>query len=439
MSDPLLLAYYGDDFTGSTDVMEALAGNGVPTVLFTRLPDDAVRARFPGVRAVGLAGTSRSQPPAWMDVALPAIFGWLRDQGAAVAHYKTCSTFDSAPHLGSIGRATEIGLAAFGQAATAIVVGAPQLRRYTAFGTLFAGYAGRTWRIDRHPVMSRHPATPMDEADLLLHLARQTDFPTALVDQPALAAGAGEIALDEALAAGARAVLVDVCDLDSQRRAGELIWRCRRRIGPLLVGSSGVEYALLPVWRAEGLATGPVETAALPPRARIAVVSGSCSAVTEGQIRSATAAGFDGIAVDYRVLASGDGAEAALELAAIEAGAVLAAGRSPIVYTALGPDSIAGLPDAGGAVGRGLGRLLARLADEHGLDRIAVAGGDTSSHALAELDVCALTLRRPIADSPGSPVCTAHRTDPAAGTLDLILKGGQVGKPDYFARLRDGF
>jgi uncharacterized protein YgbK (DUF1537 family) len=33
MSD-LLLVYYGDGFTGSTDALEALSVHGVPTVLF---------------------------------------------------------------------------------------------------------------------------------------------------------------------------------------------------------------------------------------------------------------------------------------------------------------------------------------------------------------------------------------------------------------------
>jgi uncharacterized protein YgbK (DUF1537 family) len=34
----MFLSYYGDDFTGSTDVMEAMALHGVKTVLFTRIP-----------------------------------------------------------------------------------------------------------------------------------------------------------------------------------------------------------------------------------------------------------------------------------------------------------------------------------------------------------------------------------------------------------------
>ena len=36
------MAYYGDDFTGSADAMEALTLNGVPTVLFLDRPDPAL-------------------------------------------------------------------------------------------------------------------------------------------------------------------------------------------------------------------------------------------------------------------------------------------------------------------------------------------------------------------------------------------------------------
>lgn len=44
--DGVLVSYYGDDFTGSTDVMEALASNGVETVLFLDLPRPELLARF---------------------------------------------------------------------------------------------------------------------------------------------------------------------------------------------------------------------------------------------------------------------------------------------------------------------------------------------------------------------------------------------------------
>ena len=61
-----LLTYYGDDFTGSTDALEALAANGVRTVLFLGLPDAEQLERFRDYDAVGIAGESRSRNPEWM-------------------------------------------------------------------------------------------------------------------------------------------------------------------------------------------------------------------------------------------------------------------------------------------------------------------------------------------------------------------------------------
>src|SRR5690606_18988994 len=121
------LAYYGDDQTGSTDVMEALELRGVSTVLFTGIPTPDQQAKFADRQAIGIAGTSRSETPAWMDDNLPAVFEWLKELGAEICHYKICSTFDSSPAVGSIGRAIDIGAAVFGQASTPLVVGAPEL------------------------------------------------------------------------------------------------------------------------------------------------------------------------------------------------------------------------------------------------------------------------------------------------------------------------
>ena len=54
--------------------------------------------------------------------------------------------------------------------------------------------------------MSRHPVTPMDEADLGRHLARQTEKPIGLVDFVAMKRGQGDAQLARALAEGARIV-----------------------------------------------------------------------------------------------------------------------------------------------------------------------------------------------------------------------------------------
>lgn len=111
---PIPVAWYGDDFTGSTDVMEVLALNGLPSVFFLGTPDDAALERFRNMRAIGIADDARSHPPVWMDDHLAPCFRFLRDVGADLVHYKVCSTFDSSPHRGSIGRALEIGRATLG-------------------------------------------------------------------------------------------------------------------------------------------------------------------------------------------------------------------------------------------------------------------------------------------------------------------------------------
>ena len=49
-----LFCYYGDDFTGSTDALEALASNDIPTVLFLEPPSDSMLAPFPECRAIGV-------------------------------------------------------------------------------------------------------------------------------------------------------------------------------------------------------------------------------------------------------------------------------------------------------------------------------------------------------------------------------------------------
>ena len=92
--------------------------------------------------------------------------------GAPIAHYKVCSTFDSAPHVGSIGKAIDLAAPVLGGDWHPLLVAAPPIHRYQLFGNLFATVDGVGYRLDRHPTVSRHPTTPMDEADVRVHLAQ---------------------------------------------------------------------------------------------------------------------------------------------------------------------------------------------------------------------------------------------------------------------------
>ena len=77
------------------------------------------------------------------------------------------------------------------------------------------------------------------------------------------------------------------------------------------------------------------------------------------------------------------------------------------------------------------GMLLSAVLSETQVSRVVVAGGDTSSHAVAALDIWGLSYRAAMV--PGAPLCRVHSDDPRLDGLDIILKGGQMGPPSFFA------
>lgn len=434
---PILYTYYGDDFTGSTDVLEQFGANGIPAVLFLEPPSPAHRAAFPNVQAIGIAGDSRSRSPEWMSANLPAIFRTLQQFGAPIVHYKTCSTFDSSPTIGSIGRAIEIGDGILAPTFVPIVVGAPHLRRYVAFGNLFAGAPdGTVQRIDRHP-MSCHPVTPMHESDLRRHLAAQTATKIGLIDIPTLKSNSNAPAeqLDALIASEHRAVLFDTIDDETQSKVGELLWNRAQQRPLFAAGSSGLTASLVWAWNKLGLLPEPLHSAPLLLARPLLVVSGSCSAVTEHQLRYALAHGYRGISIDPAALL--DPSNCARSRILESATESLSAGRDTILYTAMGtPTSLSPGDQLGVALGDLLRELLARTpVSAAPVRRVLLCGGDTSSHAVQQLGIYALTWVANI--QPGGPLCRAH-ADSSLDGLELVLKGGQVGTPDFFDLVRGG-
>lgn len=425
LPDGLLLAWLGDDFTGSAAVMEVLAFAGLPAVLFLDTPTPAQLARFPDARAIGIATTARSHSPDWMRTHLPRPFRFLHETGAPVIHYKTCSTLDSAPQVGSIGTALEIGQEITQSDVIPFLVAAPVMRRYQAFGQLFAAAPDGVHRLDRHPVMSRHPVTPMDEADVAKHLARQTSLRMGGITLEDLAQDSA-CAMDRETMNGAQIVTLDAMSDADMARNGDLIWPMQGQ--RLVGGSQGVEYALVAHWRATGALAQQDQRQSAGPADRIIAVSGSASPTTAAQIDWAEQNGFDVIAPDVP-----DIAEDAIIAAAHTA---LQNGKDPLICTARGPD-ITALSDAANArLGAALGRILKRLLVETGIRRAVISGGDTSGHACRELDLFAFTALAPTI--PGAALLQAHSENPALAGLQLALKGGQMGSVDYFGWIKRG-
>jgi 3-oxoisoapionate kinase len=418
-----LFSFYGDDFTGSTDALEALAANGVKSALFLEPPNEDRLAAFSDCRAIGIAGESRSRRPEWMSANLPAIFESLKAYGAPICQYKVCSTFDSSPQIGSIGRALEIGRAIFQAPWVPVAVAAPHLMRYVLFGNLFAEGGGQIYRIDRHPTMRHHPVTPMDEGDLRVHLGRQMEGEIGLLNILALKSADPEGALASLVETGPDAVVFDGLDEAMLEVTGRLLWRQRPSAQSLAVGSSGLTHALIRYWRRAGMIPDEFRPATASSVDRLIVVSGSCSPVTEMQIRWALSNGFIGVRVDPDERLPGD------------ATAHLAAGRSVVLYTALGPQDC-GSAVRGEKLGRYLGEMLRELLRRTDVKRVLIAGGDTSTHAVRQLGVEALTFAA--MTTPGAPLCRCHSANLEVDGLEVVLKGGQVGPRDYFDIVRRG-
>ncbi|MBT5326687.1 MAG: four-carbon acid sugar kinase family protein [Gemmatimonadetes bacterium] len=451
----LRLGFYGDDFTGSTDALEALSTAGLRTVLFIEPPTAEQLARFPGLEAVGVAGRTRSLATGDISAELRPVFARFAELGCPLVHYKTCSTFDSSPEVGSIGRAIDVGQEIFASPFVPLVVGAPVLQRFCVFGNLFArsGLDSEIFRLDRHPTMRQHPVTPMHEADLRLHLGRQTERQIGLFDVQALALSQREreVALDALLAEGAEIVLFDVLTDEHLQRIGQLL-STRAEPGKTLfvAGSSGIEYALCQYWGV-GNSQLPAGGAAVD---HALVVSGSCSPVTERQIARALTKGFAGVAADTALLVQGGpAAEAETARLVVESLKALEAGKSPLVHTALGPaDERIGATAAklqamgydlldlklksGEIFGRVLGNIVQTIFAGTGLRRACVAGGDTSTYAARQLRIEALEMVGPMA--PGSPLCRVSAANGVIDGAEITFKGGQVGRDDFFTSVLKG-
>jgi uncharacterized protein YgbK (DUF1537 family) len=383
-----------------------------------------------------------------MDDELPHAYASLAALGAPILQYKVCSTFDSSPQTGSIGRAIDIGVRHMSGRWSPMIVGAPRLKRYQAFGNLFASVDGEGHRLDRHPTMSRHPVTPMSEADLRVHLRGQTERRIGLIDFVQLRAPDVRERLNALTSDDAPVVMIDVLDEETLAAAGKLVWEGRGE-GVFTASSSGLQYALAAHWRANGLVP---QTPGLPvasPVDVIAAVSGSCSPVTAGQIRWARDNGFRVERLDLRRALDAQSREGEIERVVGVAIRAVSDGRSPLVFSAEGPDdpavlafddiaSQAGLSRAEAArrVGETLADVMRRVLDRAPVRRVVVAGGDSSGEVAGKLGITALSVAAGMA--PGAPLCRAWSGDAARDGLEIVLKGGQIGGVSFFGKVRDG-
>ena len=411
MSRPRV-AFYGDDFTGSVDALLQFARRGWTGRLFTRLPDAAALRRAASeVDVVGVAGISRSLDPEAMEAELRPVLAAFGALEPHVVQYKACSTADSSPAVGSLGRVIELGRERFGERVVPMLFAQPDFGRYTLFGHHFAAERGVVYRLDRQPTMSNHPSTPMTEADLAVHIGVQTALPVGSV--PLVAYSKLPARLREA---GEAAVVLDAVTDDDLVTVGAALHALP---GPVFaIGSGGLSHGLA--------AADPGSAAAIPSSTPssgpVLAVSGSRSAQTRRQADAAAAAGW----LVRPLPLAGD----ALAAAASEAVDALRTGRGVVLTSDDADTTAVGERPVLEAIAEAAASVISSVVRDGASRRVVVCGGDTSSRVTRLLGVEALS----IAANPWGNVVLlrAHATDGGLDGVELLLKGGQVGADSLF-------
>lgn len=432
----ILLAFYGDDFTGSTDALEFISKAGASTLLFTETPTKEQLDNFPKLDAFGVAGKTRSLSSVEMEKILIPALKEMKSTGARHVHYKICSTFDSSPVVGSIGKAIDCGAEIFNNDVIPVIGGMPSLGRYCLFGNLYArmgiGSNGHIYRLDRHPSMSKHPVTPMNEADLRIHLGKQTSRRIGLIDNVQQRKRKKEW-LDNIT--DEKVVLLDTMNENELLKIGEWLNTQQKKQGQLFsVGGSGIEMALGKCWNRIEVLKPRTKWKKIHKATPLLVISGSCSPVTKNQIGYAVAEGFIEVPLEMEIFQgdSGDGFSVGADLNKILS--ALRQNKSVIIHT--GNIRDIEQPGSSRILGKALGSIAKKVCEETKLKRVVIAGGDTSSYAARAMEIEAVEMIAPLVS--GAPLCKAYSKNKSIDGLEVNFKGGQVGGEDYFGVMMRG-
>lgn len=420
-----LLGCIADDFTGGTDLAGMLVKYGMRTVQMIGVP---ATPPPPGIDAVVVALKSRTSPVAEAITESLTALQWLQGAGCTQFYFKYCSTFDSTPK-GNIGPVAEALMDALKTDFTVACPAFPANKRTIYKGRLFVGDLPLNESSMRH-----HPLTPMTDADLVRVLQAQTKRKVGLVDYDAVRRG--EAAIRERFTAlkqaGFGLAVVDALSDDDLVAIGAA---CSDM--PLVTAGSGMAVGLPQNFIKAGTLRSPGAAASLPASGGLrAVVAGSCSTATLGQI-AAMRAKYPARNIDpFELARGGDVAGETMAWAEplLKAGPVL-------IYASATPTEVKaaqaalGVEQAGALIERALADIATRLV-ARGVGQLIVAGGETSGAVVKALGIEGLRIGPEI--DPGVPWTMAlYGGGASKPPLALALKSGNFGAADFFLKAWD--
>jgi len=417
----VLLGCIADDFTGGTDLAGMLVKAGMRTVQMIGVPQEPIGD---DIDAVVIALKSRTSPADEAIAESLAALRWLQKAGCRQFYFKYCSTFDSTAK-GNIGPVGEALMEALGSKFTIACPAFPVNGRTIYKGHLFVGDILLSDSGMRH-----HPLTPMTDASLVRVLQSQVKGKVGLAEQSTVMQGA------QAVRARFAALEAEGCNfavVDALSNADLMSIGAACADMPLVTAGSGIALGLPQNFRKAGLLAESQVADTLPPTGGLrAVISGSCSVATQGQV-AAMRATHPAFNIDPFELARGTdvvGAALAWAAAHIQTGPVLIyATATPeavkAVQAQLGSEKAGSLvEDAFAAIAKGLVEL--------GVGQLIVAGGETSGAVVKALGISGLRIGPEI--DPGVPWTVGISKDERARPLALALKSGNFGTSDFFLK-----
>jgi uncharacterized protein YgbK (DUF1537 family) len=414
------LGCIADDFTGGTDLAGVLVKSGMRTIQMIGVP----AGPLPGdVDAVVIALKSRTAPAEDAITESLAALRYLQSAGCRQFYFKYCSTFDSTSQ-GNIGPVTEALMDALGVDFTIACPAFPANQRTIYKGYLFVGDV-----LLNESGMRDHPLTPMKDANLVRVLQGQATRKVGLVDYTAVSKGASAI-VERFGALRQEGYGFAIIDAVSDDDLVELGAACADLA--LVTAGSGVALGLPQNFRSQGLLADDVEADALPNTSGLrAVIAGSCSNATQGQV-AAMREHHPALQIRPSSLAQGKNIVAdALDWAASRV-----TNEPVLIYATTTPEEVRaaqadlGVERAGALVENALAAIAQGLV-KLGVGQMIVAGGETSGAVVKALGVKGLRIGPEI--DPGVPWTT---TLPNEGDrpLALALKSGNFGTPDFFLK-----
>jgi uncharacterized protein YgbK (DUF1537 family) len=415
-----LLGCIADDFTGATDLAGLLARSGVRVSLQIGVPSEPAEDTAP-FEVIALK--CRTAPVADAVAECRAALAWLRASGAQRYFWKYCSTFDSTTE-GNIGPVAEALMDDLGTSQTIFCPAFPDNGRSIFMGNLFVGR-----QLLSESPMKDHPLTPMRDSNLMRLLAPQVTRPVGLADRMTVAKGA-EALRDELRRLAVDGVAHVIVDAIANEDLSVIAEACRDM--PLITGGSAVAMPLPGLWLSDGTLSADAPTSEAPNiPVETAVVSGSCSAMTNAQVAAYLSTGAPGLRLEPLALAQ-SGAGPAIDWLRRQD---LTAG--PLIYATAEPENVRAAQeklgrDRAGRIVEDVLAACAVAARDAGVRRIIVAGGETSGAVTKALGVTRLDIGTEIA--PGVPWTFCES---GGHPIALALKSGNFGRESFFTDARN--